>query len=1153
MNSNNKPSLHRHLRKNSQPSPTSPSFPRRQLDRVRYSDPFSPIDLPSTTTTNSSESPTIDVQVPSPIFDLHGPSPARSDAASTQFRRGPPQARTSEENPLRRPPMLAGVGRPYTSDAVNTHGHFPNAEAYTHDSPLRIVPPAPSPRFMGHAGRSSSEFSPRTAEGPSPNLRGFNHSPQSSARGFGEDQSRVPAQKKSRLNLLNPMSLLARRRTSQTQNEASDLSINTLHVPAMPDNFDPRIRGTITHDFSTPRSRRTPSHGDISQADNFRREMVPYSATSIPDTFSPSPGLQPLSGHTPSHSPMFREHFQDDQQALQPSQTGYLHHAAQQQTTSAQDLEVNMPAFAKKLPVRLPDQHIQDGHRKPLPEHPISPPPPPPPPKHTPPLPPPELGNETPPSPPRERTPTPPLNLPTSSALPKHMTSTSSRFSFQIGDQASSTQEKLLEEKHKQFQATKRVSSLTQGYGMGDEFDDFDYDGDAGMEEDIPESGYNEDDSAPFDRSKIETSTSTMRLALQKAWREEDGGFGGEEEPIFDRAKIDNMTSASRHPTQQNWKDDDDGFGGDDAPVFDRSKIETMTLSQRQNHGNDDQDVAPSYDGLNIEKLTSLQNGSMQQFHFTPDSLTFSPTSSNNMSQPTPRDDTGLAIGVADTKDSPNRLHGHSRSRSAAEVDKTAMHFGGLGITTTSPKNENSPRGAKKESVTFDDNDLYFDDGEFGTDFDDEANGVPFNEEMLDDECVIRDIPAENWRKYDAAKQAAGPGGRGEVVSRPDDGSAQKEMPRPVARTHVGRIRGSSAAELTEGNLAAYHDLLAQRANEAAASGRFNRVSFSQDSEDESQPGVISDESRFSNNYGGSAIAYDDGFPFDDDDMDDDMMIAAANAEALENDDDGFYGQEFGFYARARQKDETDMVNGGFFAPRGSNGVKRSHSGRANFQEPSLTPITERSEWSTRNSVASLQIPGGIPGSAQSLPSPGIAQLLERDSPVHDDDMTLSALMKLRRGAFGGSSTSVSSLGANHPVSSPLAQHYPYPFSPQETSHGRMGSSIQSLTASVGIPESEEEDDFLTYDEPTLTQNTPMKKAVEPQPRATSPQAHREMSPIMGSGGSRKSNHSRASSGAESVSYARDLDGRWVLERRRTGEDGGMEIDREYLAAGARI
>ncbi|ETN46272.1 uncharacterized protein HMPREF1541_00456 [Cyphellophora europaea CBS 101466] len=1140
----NKPGLQRHLRKNSQPSPTSPSFPRfgRHHDRPRYSDPFSPVEVPSATT-GSSASPSIDVQVPSPIFDVQGIFPAPGETAPAQNRTRADSSRTSEENNARRPPMLVGVGRPYTSDAVNTHSHFPTTEGYQQqDTVLRGPGPVPSPRFIAHAGRSSSDFSPRMAEGPSPVLRGYNYSPQLSGRAYSEDPSRGPVQKKSRLNLLNPMSLLARRRTSQNQNETADLSVNTMHVPAMPENFDPRIRGTITHDFSAPRSRRTPSYGDSSQMDKFRSEMGPYSASMHPDAFSPSPGLQPpTSGQTPGHSPMFKEHFQDDRQALRPGQTAYLHNVASQSSTSAQDLEANMPVFAKKLPIRLPDQQKQDTQNeqhappdldRPLPQHPLSPPPPPPPPKHTPPLLPAEP-ERRPPSPPQsERTPTPPLNVPPASTLPRHMTSTSSRFSFQIGGQASSTQEKLLEEKHKQFQATKRVSSLSQGYGMDDDFDDYDFDADAGMEEEIPESGFNDDDDdyAPVDRSKIECSTSAQRQPMHQVVQpscqtEDDGFFNDGDLMEFDRSKIETMTSPRREPDSQTMQAGN-VFDSEDHPRYQRSKVKDLTL---------------------------LQGQPVQQFHFTPDSLTFSPTSSNQVSQPTPRDDHGMAIGVADSKDSPERVHGHERARSMDVVEVT-MGLGGLGITTTSPKLENSARAAQKDSVTFDDNELYFDDGEFGNAAANDSTAGGFNEELLDDETAIRDIPAENRRRYEVAKQAAGPNGEVQVAPKADSAASQGPAFSSDDDERVRCLRGSSAsgsivAGLTEGNLAAYHDALANAANVAAANGKFNRVSFSQDSEDESQPGVIADESRFSNNFGGSGIAYDDGFPFDDDDMDDEMMIAAANAEALENDDDGFYGQEFGFYARARNKDESDMVSGGFFAPRGSNGVKRSHSGRGNFQEPSLTPITERSEWSTRNSVASLQIPGGIPGSAQSLPSPGIAQLLERDSPGHEDDMTLSALMKLRRGAFGGSSTSVSSLGANHAVSSPLSQHYPHPFSPQEASHSRMGSSIHNVNVAAGILESEEEDDYLAADEPTLTQNTPMKKTVEPTP----PQDNRAMSPVLGSGGSRKSNHSRASSGAESVSYARDPGGRWVLERRYTGEDGGMEIDREYLAVGSRI
>ena len=999
--------------------------------------------------------------------------------------------------------MLAGMGRPLTSDAVNTRSHLHAPDAGQLDHNFKMPPLANSPRFL--AGRSSSEFSQRYVEGPSPVLRGY--SPNLGSRGFGEEQKGYPPQKKSRLNLLNPMSLLARRRTSQNPVDTPELTIKTMHVPDMPADFNPSIRGTITHDFSAPRSRRTPSHPDVGHMDSSRHDLGPQSAATSSDTF----GLSPNPQVTVTHSPMFREHFQDDRTAIRPEQTTYLHQAAAKVAWESDNLGKSMPAFAKKLPTRPPEQQFDSRSRlhpeppsldRPLPQAPISPPPPTPPPKHTPTLSPPEP-YQCPPSPPRDdRTPTPPLNIPAPSNLPKHMTSTSSRFSFQI---APSTQEKLLEEKHKQYQANKRVSSLSHAHSVdGDNFDDYDFDADAGMEEDVPE--FNVDD------------------------------FEGEDdfpsdEPSFDRSRIENSTSMQRQILQPVWPPkEDDGFDDEDVQ-YDRSKIETMTSQKPEG---------------------------MVGFHFTPDSLTFSPTSSNHMSQPTPRDDDGVAIGVADTRELPSKRHRHQRSQSAASVEQTREFLEGLGIATTHVGlQKDKAIVMQRESQRFDDEDLYFDDGEFADNIAEHQTDEPFDEEMLDNEQAVRDIPAENMRRMESAMRKAGEEGTVEV-SQKKSNSTEKQ----VNFTEPSRYRGSSMSVvtgLTEGNLAAYHDLLANAANEAAANGKFNRVSFSQDSEDESQPGVISDESRFSNNFGASGIAYDDGFPFDDDDMDDEMMIAAANAEALENDDDGFYGQEFGFYARARNKEDNDMINGGFFAPRGSgsNGIKRSHSGRANFQEPSLTPITERSEWSTRNSVASLHIPSGFPHSAQSLPSPGIAQLLERDSPVHDDDMTLSALMKLRRGAFGGSSSSVSSLTGNshNTISSPLAQHHGHPFSPQyEQGHSRMNSSVHSIPNSLGIPETEEDEDYLGVDEPTLTQNTPMKKSVEPH-RPTTPQGYdgyvMPMSPTQGltSAGSKRSNHSRASSGAESVSYSRDTDGRWVLERRRTGESGYEEVDREYLAA----
>lgn len=154
----------------------------------------------------------------------------------------------------------------------------------------------------------------------------------------------------------------------------------------------------------------------------------------------------------------------------------------------------------------------------------------------------------------------------------------------------------------------------------------------------------------------------------------------------------------------------------------------------------------------------------------------------------------------------------------------------------------------------------------------------------------------------------------------------------------------------------------------------------------------------------------------DDYDLDDDAIIAEANAEALANDMDGFYGQEFNFYSAPVQqprnattnnnnnnsnadKDLVQFANGGYFIP---TGVGRSTSGRVVSREPNLTPITERSEYSNRNSVMSLAVPPY--GSSSELRSPGLAQLAllaEGDN----SDLSLSALLRLRSRTFGGGSS----------------------------------------------------------------------------------------------------------------------------------------------------
>ena len=898
--------------------------------------------------------------------------------------------------------------------------------------------------------------------------------------------------KKSRLNLLNPMSLLARRRSSQNQNKLEDVSLHvtTQFVPAIPDDYDPRIRGNIVHDFSKPRPRRIQT-----SLDSATLQLVSppsrHGATEHIRRASDFSGLKDApskrNSQSPSYSPVFKEHFQDDRQNLRPAQTGYLHSLALSENNS-QISSASVPAFAKKLPVVINKDSQVRG----------TPPsrPPPPPPKQETQLQavsegasgvsysPPEQDVSLATSPvPRSNTPPSVSSIRRASGLPKHMTSTSSRFSF-IANGDSAAQEKLLEERHKQHASNNKSAPEHTDQGQeDDDYDDYDLDADDDLEERIPGVNAEGSDEEETRRSSISLPTSHKPINL----------------------KID-------------------------------------------------PEVANDY----------ARNDNLEKFSFTPDPSVLSSVSTAP-SQPTPRDEEGRIIGLADTSYSPRRATGHQRHRSDLSIMQVSSGLAGLGLTTLQAQKESqlsAPLHVRTDRFdAFKDEDIYFDDGEFG-DLIEDVNNEEVDERIFDEGSeAVRDIPAENARKLELAQQQSStgkaiPGFQAQSMHQLVSHAADQEGAQPSHQLSVenGISTGLDAASgLTEGNLAAYHAALVSAADIAAANGRFTRsISNSRYSEtqtstsqiEDSPPG-LSDDKRNSHNVELSGVDEDDGFDFDDNDVDD--LIAEANAEVLENDDDGFYGQEFGFYARAKGKNASELEYGGYFAPRGFSGVKRSHSAKANFPEPSLTPITEKSEWSARNSVVSLQIPG-IPGSAQSIPSPGIAQLLDFEASSFDENMSFEALMKLRRGTFGGSSTSINSLGGP-PNSSPLGHVPAHSFAGPDVGH-RMTSSIHSLTGSAGIPESEEEEDHM-WEEPTFTRNTPTKEPETLELRT--PESTANFSPLSTRSEKGRGIHSRSSSGAESVSYVRDTDGRWLQERRRTSDDGeGELIEREYLA-GSRI
>lgn len=1062
------------------------------------------------------DSPLIDLDMPSPTFDLASISPALASENYTSLRPRPIN-RVSDDLGKSRPKFLADSMRAATS--VTGEGISLASQKMDTYSPL-MVATGDSPLLDGSRVSGDRLRQPSSREQDEGSLQRAATFWAQYDRSAGEDamtSKSVPTNKRSRFNLLNPMSLLARRRSSQHASKLDDISMNvsTLHVPAIPDNITPSIRGTMVHDFSTPRYRR-------SNNENSPRPG-PAPSPSYPRRPSdiPSPQVDSTNGTPASlHSPMFREHFQEDKRPLQPANTAYLHSQTLQMPPTGA-----LPTFAKNLPLNLPDDGVVDlkapesfeykspGTRSVHAE--VTMP----------------LEPEQPPPPPSKKASSPVLEVPSTNTFPKHMTSTSSRFSF-IGQQGSIAQEKVLEDKHKEH-ASKNPAPLRLSVASVDDEDGYDdYDG--------------LDDDDGFDNGEITIRDIDQPSSQNPPHQQFSGAtmedYGFEEDDDFGTGGV--TIRNIDVPTSQNlYEDGEDDFDTEDINIRDI-------------------DVPTSQAGDTGAGVMNADQQPLQASHPTPQSMTFSPSTAQHTSQSIPRDVEDLAVGMGQYE-TIAALSTAPRIGDSSEQSPEALYYDGLGISTAPVGLSTSENVCNPEP--FDDSDLYFDDGELDDNIVD--NGAEFDEDALDDANRIEDIPANNARKYEEALRRRLPGEDIKAAAQaPSETSHGSSLPLSMhaesPESSFNQPVSEQQAGLTECNLAAHHDALTMALNKAKTKGGVDRtVSFTRLSDDEtdspfhvSMPGVSSRGSRYSNNLVSSGISDEEGYVMDDD-MDDDAMIAAANAEALENDDDGFYGQEFGFYARAHGRESADLVNGGYFTSRGSNGVKRSHSGKYNFQEPSLTPITERSEWSTRNSVVSQSLHTSMAGNGQGLLSPGIAELLERDSPLADEEMSLSTLMRLRGKAFGGSSTSINSLVERHqPHSSPLAHVSGFKHLKEEGSVGCMSSPTRGMGA-LSIAESEDEDDDDDDDDDdggraTLTQNTPHKKAAGPARDLSHSSREQEVpsSPM-----SRKGGHSRNSSGAESVSYARDMDGRWVLERRRTGDDGEVElVGREYLA-GTRI
>lgn len=146
---------------------------------------------------------------------------------------------------------------------------------------------------------------------------------------------------------------------------------------------------------------------------------------------------------------------------------------------------------------------------------------------------------------------------------------------------------------------------------------------------------------------------------------------------------------------------------------------------------------------------------------------------------------------------------------------------------------------------------------------------------------------------------------------------------------------------------------------------------------------------------------------FDDDPDMDDPMVAAANAEALEYDTEGEYGQEFGFYSanNAENVGTEQLFAGGYFGEPGASPLRPFL-----VRRPSLTPISERSECSYRNSMVfgfDTNPPGSRGGGGAGIHPLALSQNLAGSmldvAGEGGEDLGLSHLLKLRRSWAGGS------------------------------------------------------------------------------------------------------------------------------------------------------
>lgn len=706
--------------------------------------------------------------------------------------------------------------------------------------------------------------------------------------------------------------------------ETPESAIHKLDVPAMklPEDYDPRIKGNVVHDFNAPRPKRNYTTGDLPSMAEQSPPLEEQAQIGARTGATPTPqtGDEPGSEQQrreKEHLPIFVEDFADVQdeesgssavQRESLANSSFLARMSQQLNFNALGLSEASPPGQSTTPSPESPHHRHarssktdaSSYRISSDQSTIQS----------------SVSNETkatspPQSPPRGQSRTsstldPPFNPQLTLKHEKSSASQASRFSFQLNSDRCVAQEKALEEKHNERAATKVSKHVSLADSRFEELeednaDDYDVLDDGGYEEQIP--GVNAD-AGDDDMFLLSSPRSRLSLPVHAVETPRTGPSTSESAP-----PDDSMENKCDRPAEQALKHN----------------------------------------------------------------YTFTDLEATPRSRPDP-------------------LHRAFIGRSSSTDD---LYFDDGIIDGSSPDDQN--------------------------DFDEAAAFDSPVQSLFDQKPDLRSSDSKTSRR----KHPGTISGLPKISTQDLDKSSRTRSSSTADQLQVGSGQGfvhrqkESFEKLSNptGSLHAYHSALANATSRAAKDGKFERQSsiltasskYSDDVDDKGIP--VQDEDETKTITLPQKPTDDDGGIPDDFSDDEDLMVAEANAEVLASEEAEFYGREFGFY-QASSTGDAASYHGGVFSELER---ARSNAGQNISREPNLTPITERSEYSTRNSFISLAgPPSALPSSTtrerdNPFSSPALKDLAANVG-LDDDDMTLSQLMKLRKETFGTSGSNRSSI-----------------------------------------------------------------------------------------------------------------------------------------------